>query len=75
MMTELEGKLRDSVRELAETMAAASGESMFDSTKTVEERLFALELSVTSLTQEFSNMTGLLATVVTKMSEHMGIRE
>lgn len=74
-MTELEGKLRDSVRKLAESLSVATDETMFDPTRTPEERLFSLELAVSSLTREFANMAAITGTIVSKMAEHMGIQE
>lgn len=72
-LDDLEGNLRNSVRELAESIAEFKGESMFDSSKQIEERVFALEMVVTEMANQQAQFVELLATLTLKFAENMEI--
>lgn len=75
MMDDVEGRLREGVLELAQLAASMTGENMFDTERPIEERIFAVEMALTALTQEQARITGLLGTLTLKLTDALGISE
>lgn len=75
MMDDVEGRLREGVLELAQLAASMTGENMFDTERPIEERIFAVEMALTALTEEQARITSLIGTLALKLTDALGISE